>query len=131
MRLLVLLALLGLLASCRPPEAGAGTSGVASSSGVTVEMEIDGAAVVGPAPVRVSVRRGDEGVTGASVEVIGEMTHAGMVPVIAQARQVEPGLYVADEFAFNMAGDWIVSTEVALASGDELRAVRALSVEQR
>ena len=130
MRLLVVLALLGLLAACRPPDEGGGTAGRASSDGVTVAMEIESEAVVGRAPVRVSVQRDSEGVSGASVEVIGEMTHAGMVPVIAEAREVEPGVYRAEDFEFNMAGDWVVSAEVSLGSGEELRAVRSLSVRQ-
>ena len=131
MRLLVILVLLGLLGSCRPPEGtAAGTGGTVTSGGVTVSMQIEGERVVGPAPVRVEVEREGEGVAGASVEVIGEMTHAGMEPVIAPARPVEAGVYRAEDFAFNMAGDWIVSAEVSLDSGEKLRTSRALAVEQ-
>lgn len=131
MRLLLIVALTGLLSGCRPPESVAKASGTVTSDSVTVQMSIDGESVVGPAPVRVSVEENGEGVTGASVEVTGEMTHAGMVPVIAPARQMEPGVYLAEEFEFSMAGDWIVSAEVSLEDGEQLRAVRALSVEQR
>ncbi|HEX7003510.1 MAG TPA: FixH family protein [Trueperaceae bacterium] len=132
MRLLAVIALLSLLAACKPPEsAAASATGEATKAGVTVELTIDGEATVGAAPVRVTVERDGAGVTGASVEVIGEMTHAGMVPVVTQASEVEPGLYVSDEFGFNMAGDWIVSAQVSLENGEELRAARALSVEQR
>ena len=132
MRLLVIFALLFLLAGCRPPESpAAGSRGVVTSDGVTVTMQIEGEPVVGEAPVRVEVERDGEAVANATVEVVGEMTHAGMEPVLVEATQVEPGLYRAEEFAFNMAGDWIVSAEVSLDDGEQLRATRALSVEQR
>lgn len=130
MRLLLFVALLGLLAACRPPENAAGSGGSVTSGGVTVRMAIEGEPVVGQVPVRVSVEENGQAVSDASVEVIGEMTHAGMVPIIAQARQQEPGVYRAESFEFNMAGDWIVSAEVALADGEQLRAARALSVQQ-
>lgn len=96
-----------------------------------MRVELEGEPVVGLVPVSVRVEEGGTGVTGVSIDVIGEMTHAGMEPVIAQADQVEPGLYLADEFAFDMAGDWIVTAEVSMADGEMLRAMRALTVEQR
>lgn len=132
MRLLFIVAALGLLGACRPPEGGAvNSSGVTSSDGIRVILELEGEPTVGLVPVRVSIDESGAGVRGASVEVIGEMTHAGMVPVVARARQVGPGEYLADEFEFTMAGDWILSAEVSLEKGQQLTAVRALTVEQR
>ena len=132
MKLLFIVAALGLLGACRPPEdATANSSGATSSEGVTVNLALEGEPRVGPVPVRVSIEENGTGVPGATVEVIGEMTHAGMVPVVTRANQVEPGEYLAEEFEFTMAGDWILSAEVSLEEGEELRAVRALTVEQQ
>jgi hypothetical protein len=42
------------------------------------------------------------------------MTHAGMEPVITEATATENGLYQTEDFAFTMAGDWILQAEVTL-----------------
>ena len=69
-----------------------------------------------------------EGVAGASVEVAGDMANAGMRPVIVSATETEPGLYRAEDFAFTMAGDWLLSAEVTLPDGSRTRAETAVSV---
>ncbi len=112
---LVALSLL-LLVSCRPPDEGAATAG-RLPAGVQGRVELAAPARIGPAPVTVYLLDGQEGITGASVTVTGDMTHAGMVPVIAEAHEVAPGEYVADDFAFNMGGDWFLMANVALADG--------------
>lgn len=53
----------------------------------------------------------DEPVTGANVTVRGDMSHAGMVPVLAEAVETDPGLY-RTELEWTMAGDWIVTVTV-------------------
>ena len=68
------------------------------------------------------------GVSGATVEVTGDMTHAGMVPVITEASESEPGLYRADDFEFTMAGDWIITAEVELPDGSKEMAETSLTV---
>jgi hypothetical protein len=45
------------------------------------------------------------------------MTHAGMVPVVADAPEVEDGVYRSDGFAFDMAGDWIITVDVTHPDG--------------
>lgn len=42
---------------------------------------------------------------GADVRIEANMTHPGMAPVLARAREVTPGRYEA-ELALDMAGDW-------------------------
>ncbi|MEN3329256.1 MAG: hypothetical protein V7638_4063 [Acidobacteriota bacterium] len=47
------------------------------------------------------------------------MSHAGMAPVSAQAREVDPGLYRA-AIELSMVGDWVVVAHVSLANGRKL-----------
>lgn len=72
---------------------------------------------VGPATVTVTLE--DEAgrpLTGAMVELEGDMSHAGMVPVLAQAAESAPGLYEAP-LEFTMPGDWVLSVRATLADG--------------
>jgi YtkA-like len=58
-------------------------------------------------------------VTGAHVDLEGDMTHAGMAPVFGKAREIAPGQYQG-KLAVNMAGDWIVLLHVTLPNGEKL-----------
>ena len=53
---------------------------------------------------------------GARVRLEGNMTHAGMSPVFAEASEAEPGNYRAT-LEFTMAGDWVIIVHVALPDG--------------
>jgi hypothetical protein len=44
------------------------------------------------------------------------MSHAGMVPVFAEAREIEPGRYRAN-MELTMAGDWVVAVHATLSDG--------------
>ena len=55
-------------------------------------------------------------VSGARVTLEGNMTHAGMTPVFAEAKEAEPGRYRAT-LEFTMAGDWVVLVHAALPDG--------------
>lgn len=54
--------------------------------------------------------------TGARVKLEGNMSHAGMTPVFADAAEVEPGRYRAN-IELSMAGDWIVLVHLTLPDG--------------
>lgn len=123
---LVALSLL-LLVSCRPPDEGAAAVG-RLPAGVQGRVELAGPARIGPAPVTVYLLDGQDGITGAAVTVTGDMTHAGMVPVIAEAHEVAPGEYVADDFAFSMGGDWFLMANVSLADGSSFELNMPVSV---
>jgi hypothetical protein len=58
-------------------------------------------------------------VSGARVTLEGNMTHAGMTPVFAEAKEVEPGRYRAT-LEFTMAGDWVVLVHAALPDGRKI-----------
>ena len=55
-----------------------------------------------------------EPVTGGQLKLEGNMSHAGMVPVFADAAEVSPGRYRAN-LELTMAGDWVVIIHGALA----------------
>lgn len=123
------------LTGCRPSE---GTSPGASSTSTTaagapepVRIDLEAPPAVGVVPVAVYVLEGSTGVSGATVQVTGDMTHAGMMPVEAEAVEVEPGLYRAETFAFSMAGDWIVTAEVRYPEGRVITAEVLLNVPAR
>ena len=126
--------LLLLLLSCSAPtqETTQGVQDASQSSydgsGTAVRTELEGEPALGPATVNIYVLKDNGGVSGATVEVTGDMTHAGMVPVIAEAKEVGAGLYQTDGFEFTMAGDWILTAEVAYPDGEKAEDTLALSV---
>ncbi len=64
----------------------------------------------------------------ASLSIKGDMTHAGMVPVLAEVQGGgEAGVYNVP-FEWTMAGDWVVTVEALLADGSRTRQRFDLSV---
>jgi hypothetical protein len=55
-------------------------------------------------------------IQGAQMEVEGNMSHAGMVPVLALARETTPGRYQA-ELELTMVGDWFMLVRADLPDG--------------
>ena len=63
-----------------------------------------------------------EDTTGAPLEaaeivVEGNMSHAGMAPVLDTALAEGPGRYGISDFSFTMAGDWILTLRASLPDG--------------
>ena len=85
---------------------------------VAVELSIEPEPPqLGPAAITVMLRdAGGEPLSGAEVELEGNMNHAGMVPVFAAAVEVAPGRYQAD-LEFTMGGDWFILVRADLADG--------------
>jgi hypothetical protein len=100
------------LVACRPPQQQA------NGSGLVVTVETERTPRLGTTPLTVRLERDGEPVAGADVRVTGDMTHAGMVPVLRDTVEVEPGVYRAADFEFTMAGDWIITADVTLPGGD-------------
>ncbi|MFA5550412.1 MAG: FixH family protein [Trueperaceae bacterium] len=123
---LLLVALL--LVACEPPADRAATQGDGS---VVISAELEAPAAIGPAPlvVRLTDPEGN-GVEGATVRVEGDMTHAGMQPVITTADAVGNGLYRAEAMHFTMAGDWVI-TIVVTADGKRSSGVLLVNVPGR
>ena len=57
-------------------------------------------------------------VSGARVDLEGNMTHAGMAPVSSEAKEIETGKY-RGTLQLTMAGDWIVLVHVTLPDGQK------------
>ena len=89
--------------------------------GVTVECEVT------PRPpkvgaARIALRVADaEGrpLSGARVQLEGNMAHAGMRPVFAEAAESGPGRYES-ALEFTMGGDWVILVHAALPDGRKL-----------
>ena len=118
--------------ACRPPSDDAGDAGRAASAngaGGTVEVALlTRPARVGPAAMEVRIVRDGVGVEGATVRFTGDMTHAGMVPVLADGIDLGDGVYRSDGFAFDMAGDWVITVDVRHADGSRDQGTLAVQV---
>lgn len=131
--LALLVAVVAVAVGCRGPSernGQASPSAVAEATSTALAVAVTSGTVypVGDAALDLSVQRDGANVTDAAVHVTGDMTHAGMVPVEASAREISPGVYQASDFSFTMAGDWVLTIEVTLADGTVSRhevAVRA------
>ena len=112
----LLIALLAVLAGCRPPD----TTGQAAATESTVKLRLEAPQnpKLGPTALRVYLLgANNEAVTGAHVTVTGSMTHAGMAPRVSDALADTDGLYTTRDFAFEMAGDWLLQAEATLPDG--------------
>jgi hypothetical protein len=116
LRLSLAALLILVLTSCKPPEDQLGSSS-RLPDGIQVSIELGADRVIGVNPLTVNVLADGIGVSGASVTVTGDMTHAGMIPVIRTANEQEPGRYLAADFEFDMGGDWFVTADITLPDG--------------
>ncbi len=90
--------LLCLLLACAPTK----------QNELTVKLEITNPKV-GKVPIALMLEYQNKPLTEAAVTVRGDMTHAGMSPVQAEARELGAGRYALDNFGFTMSGDWVLS----------------------
>ena len=112
--LILLLTLITGLAACQR-----GSSSDISDIGLDLTISPDPPAV-GPATIKLNLTNADgEPITGASIELEGNMSHAGMVPVFSQATELEAGLYEAP-LQFTMGGDWFILVKVNLPDGRKM-----------
>ncbi|HET8984804.1 MAG TPA: FixH family protein [Trueperaceae bacterium] len=129
--------LIFLLAACGPRGNGgsqADTAGGAQSAGtagtIDIVMVIEPLRV-GTATVTAQVSDGAGPLVGADVSVRGDMTHAGMPPALGDLQEAQPGAYATDAFELPMAGDWIITIEVAAADGRKATSESFVSVAAR
>jgi len=75
---------------------------------------------IGPSTVTVTLTdAGGLPIENADLELEANMSHAGMVPVFASAREVAPGQYEAS-LEFTMGGDWFILVHSQLPDGRSL-----------
>lgn len=75
---------------------------------------------VGPAEVILTLNdaAGDP-LSGAEIQLEGDMNHAGMQPVFADLEETEPGRYTGS-LNFTMGGDWFILVTGTLADGSRV-----------
>ena len=71
---------------------------------------------VGPVTITLQATNASGPVTEARIMLEGNMSHAGMSPVFAEATEIAPGQYRAI-MELSMAGDWIVQVHLSLRDG--------------
>jgi hypothetical protein len=72
---------------------------------------------IGPLTITLTVRDASgKPATGVRVELEGNMSHAGMTPVFAAAKETEPGRY-SSTMELSMAGDWYFVVHMTLPDG--------------
>lgn len=72
---------------------------------------------VGMATLNITLRDStDKLISGADVEIEGNMSHPGMQPILTTAEETEPGRYSAD-MEFTMGGDWFFLIKSTLPDG--------------
>jgi hypothetical protein len=108
-RLAILLLFALLLAGCRQ-----------SAQNATAEIDIDLRAeslTTGETVLVVTLTDASgQPVSAQKVEVRGDMTHAGMQPVLAESSDGDSGEYEIP-FEWTMSGDWIVTVKATMADG--------------
>lgn len=114
----LLLAAVGFAAGCRQGGAPAGST--------AQSLHLDWRIAPDPpraGPIRVFFGLTDAAtghpLSGARLEIEGDMSHPGMQPVRATAREVAPGRYEAP-LELAMAGDWVLLVDAELADGRRL-----------
>lgn len=113
--LLVLLMFSGivlLMIACSRPAAK-------SSASVTDKEVSPNPARVGPVMVSFHLSDAAKPLSGAQVSLEGDMTHAGMAPVFADAHEVAPGKYQG-KLNLSMPGDWVLLLHITLPDGRKL-----------
>jgi len=92
-----------------------------STTNLTISYEVSPLpARVGDVTITISMKDGsNEPVTGARIKLEGNMSHAGMAPVFAEAKDIGPGQYRTN-MSLSMAGDWQVLVHITLPDGREL-----------
>ncbi|MCA9958635.1 MAG: FixH family protein [Anaerolineales bacterium] len=111
MKRIVFILLLLLVVGCRQSqqEETGGTADLTIELLAPLQPTMDGSSEMS---VRVTDAAGAP-VNDASLSIKGDMTHAGMMPVLADASGGEDGLYTFP-FAWTMTGDWIVTVRATL-----------------
>ena len=96
-----------------------GSSNDLPDIGLTLEVA-PSPPTVGLAMLTLTVTNADgHPISDATIEIGGNMSHAGMAPVFSQATQFEPGKYRAP-LELTMGGDWFILVKATLADGRTL-----------
>lgn len=122
---ILLLGTIGLLSACGRIQAGQ-----PDVTDINLEMSLEpDQPTVGPATLIFTLTDVEgQPINEANLEIEGNMTHAGMVPVLAQTAAGEAGRY-AVPFEWTMGGDWIVTVQVTLPDGRQFSREMPVTVQ--
>jgi hypothetical protein len=113
--ILLLLLVSILLAGCARQSQQPGEIGAAD-----IEMTLDivpDPPVVGASDLVITLHDKDRStINGASLQIKGDMSHAGMKPVLAESAESKNGVYTVP-FQWTMGGDWFVTVTATLPDG--------------
>lgn len=89
-----------------------------TDTALALEVQLAEARPIVGTPARLRIRLTSLGtpVTGAAVQVEGNMTHAGMEPLFMAAAEVAPGEYEA-ALDWTMGGEWFLRVRATLPDG--------------
>jgi hypothetical protein len=108
-----LILILAMTPSCRRQgDGGIEEAGIEITVGISPDP-----AVMGAAEMTIQLEKDQAPIEGVELSVKGDMTHAGMMPVLRDGVEREPGIYHVP-FEWTMAGDWIVSIDGTLPDGE-------------
>lgn len=108
-RLAVLLVFALTLAGCRQ-------SAQTSTADISIALRAESLAV-GETTLHITLTDASgQPVSAQKIELRGDMTHAGMQPVLAESSTGENGVYDLP-FEWTMSGDWIVTVKATMADG--------------
>lgn len=95
-------------------------SNTSTAADVNITYEPDrNPAVLGEATVAVTLTNANgQPITDAVVDIVGDMTHAGMMPISGKGTHNENGQYIVP-LEWTMAGDWILTVTVTLSDGNQ------------
>ena len=111
LNLLVPVAIVFLLIGC-----GGRNSSNSNSSGYDISIDAE-STTLGATNLVVTVKdQSGTPINDATVNIKGDMTHAGMSPVLGQSSKADNGTYTVP-YEWTMAGDWVVSVDVILSDG--------------
>lgn len=90
----------------------------ATEAGIRIDLSFEPEIpVVGEAVLRITVvDAAGSPINDAQIDIRGDMSHAGMQPVLRQVEQGDGGVYEIP-FEWTMAGDWFIEVSVTLPDG--------------
>ena len=108
---LLIIVIFSLLSAC-----GGRNSAQSSSNDYDISVEA-GSTTVGKTDLMVTVKdQNGTAINDATVRIKGDMSHAGMQPVLGESATASNGVYTIP-YEWTMAGDWFVTIDVTFADG--------------
>jgi hypothetical protein len=105
------------------------SQGQETSPDITIELTVDPSpATIGEATLYFELRDAQgQPIEGASLSAKGDMSHAGMMPVLGDSEEIGDGNYSVP-FEWTMAGDWILTVSGELPDSQSFSRTFELTV---